>query len=126
VAPRALIDEGLPSVPGVQTVEVMTIHERISVMASLSAVFVALPGGYGTLEELAVVLSMQALGDICTPCGLVNAGGFFSSFVEQVETLEAEGFIRADQGTGLLVGDTAAELLPRLLKARLRPSRKWM
>ncbi len=93
-----------------------TMHERKALMASLSDGFIALPGGYGTLEELFEVLTWAQLGLHPKPCGLLNVGGYFDPLLRLVDHMVEEGFLR-DEHRSLLLDDTDVEALLARLSA---------
>ncbi|MDZ4715582.1 MAG: TIGR00730 family Rossman fold protein [Cytophagales bacterium] len=93
---------------------VSSMHERKRRMADLADAFVALPGGWGTLEELAEVLTWRQLGLIDQPIGLLNVRSFFSPLVEQMTTMRNKGFLSAQNLQLLLVEDSPAKLLTAL------------
>ena len=59
----------------------------------MADVFIALPGGIGTLDEVTEIMSMNQLGLIAKPIGLLNIDGFFEPFLKQMEIMQAEGLI---------------------------------
>ncbi len=71
-----------------------TMHERKALMAELSDAFVALPGGYGTFEELLEMITWAQLGIHRKPVGLLNAGGYFDPLVAMFDRAVREGFVR--------------------------------
>ena len=73
-----------------------TMHERKALMADLSDGFVALPGGFGTLEEFCEVLTWSQLGlhPVPKPCGLLDVAGYFAPLVALFDRGVDEGFIR--------------------------------
>jgi uncharacterized protein (TIGR00730 family) len=73
-----------------------TMHERKMRMAELANAFVALPGGWGTLDELAEILTWKQLGLIQQPVVLVNTRGFFDSLLAQMQLMVREGFLREE------------------------------
>jgi len=114
VMPRFFLEAGLNLVPGIEVVMVDTMAQRLEEMCRRSDGFIALPGGYGTLEELFSILSMQQLGKLAKPCGVLNVGGFFDPLREQVRRAEAAGFVRSEHACLL-----AAASCPRLLMDEL-------
>ena len=72
---------------------VKDMHERKKLMADNSDGFIALPGGFGTLEELMEVITWQQLGYHCKPIGLLNVNGYFDSLLKFLELATEEGFI---------------------------------
>jgi hypothetical protein len=77
-----------------ELVVVRSMHERKARMAELADGFVALPGGYGTLEEICEMITWGQLGIHRKPCGLVNVGGFFDGLLAQFDRAVAEGLLR--------------------------------
>jgi uncharacterized protein (TIGR00730 family) len=93
VIPRALVDRELAH-PGVTELRVVeTLHERKATMASLSDAFVALPGGLGTLEELAEVLSWGQLQLHAKPAAVLDVNGYFGSLLAFLDRAVEEGFL---------------------------------
>jgi uncharacterized protein (TIGR00730 family) len=106
---RELAHEGLTDLHVVDT-----LHERKALMHELSDAFVALPGGFGTLDELAEAITWRQLGLHDKPLGLLDVAGYWSGLVALVERATADGFVRADPAGLLLVDDDPAALLDRL------------
>jgi len=131
VIPRGLVDRELAHT-GVSELRVVeTLHERKAVMAELSDAFIALPGGLGTLEELAEVLSWAQLDLHTKPIGLLDVGGYFALFEAFLDHAVAEGFIAERHRRLLLVDDDLDRLLAAFAEwrapagrfARPRPER---
>lgn len=72
---------------------VRTMHERKALLASRADAFVALPGGYGTLDEFIEVVTWAQLRIHSKPCVVVNVGGFFDGLLRFLDHTVAEGFI---------------------------------
>jgi uncharacterized protein (TIGR00730 family) len=94
---------------------VETMHERKAAMADLAQAFIALPGGFGTLEELFEILTWSQIGLHTKPVGLLNVGGYFDPLLAFIEHMRAEGFIY-DEHRGLLACEAEAEALLRRLE----------
>lgn len=94
---------------------VADMAERKALMAELSDAFVALPGGYGTLDELFEMLTWTQLGLQSKPCGLLNVAGFYDGLLQWAQHAEQEGLVRPNQNAVLLSDTDAAKLLQRLL-----------
>jgi uncharacterized protein (TIGR00730 family) len=93
---------------------VKTMHERKALMAELADGFIALPGGYGTFEELFEVLAWSQLGWHQKPFGLLDSAGFYRPLIEFLDHTRDEGFIRPQHRELVLVEDSAEKLLRRL------------
>ena len=105
---------------------VASMHERKAVMNSLADGFIALPGGWGTLEEFFEVLTWAQLGLHQKPCGLLNVNGFFDRLLSFLDHSVNECFVRAENRSMVLVSSAADELLQRL-EDYVPPSvEKWM
>jgi uncharacterized protein (TIGR00730 family) len=90
---------------------VSSMHERKALMADLSDAFIALPGGYGTLEEFAETLTWSQLGIQRKPCVLLNVEGYWNSLLAFVGHAVKEEFIRPENQSLILVGSTPKEAL---------------
>ncbi|MCD9016311.1 LOG family protein [Parachryseolinea silvisoli] len=102
----------------VTTLEVVdTMHARKKRMADLSDAFVAMPGGWGTLDELAEILTWKQLGLITQPVGLLNTREFFDPLLAQMQWMVSEGFLDADQLAVLLRENTPETLLSAIRTA---------
>jgi uncharacterized protein (TIGR00730 family) len=72
-----------------------SMHERKALMAELSDGFIALPGGYGTMEEFLEILTWRQLRIHNKPVGLLNADGFYDRLIELFDEMVAKGFVSA-------------------------------
>lgn len=93
---------------------VVSMHERKKRMADLAEAFIALPGGWGTLEELAEILTWKQLGLIQQPIGLLNVNQFFDPLLQQMQRMVDEGFLQKSNLENLCIEDTVEELLATL------------
>ena len=91
-----------------------SMHERKALMNEMSAAFVALPGGYGTLEELFEVVTWAQIGIHQKPFGLLDVAGFYAPLLEFLDNATTEGFIRPEYRRMLTADDDPGELLDRL------------
>jgi uncharacterized protein (TIGR00730 family) len=125
VIPDALMAKELGHGDVTELYVVDTMHERKALMAELSDAFVALPGGYGTLEEFAEVLTWTQLGVHDKPCGLLDVDGFFGDLVALFDRMVADGFVRAENRHLVLEAGDPAELLDRLAAWTPPPIPRW-
>ncbi len=93
---------------------VPTMHVRKQMMAERADVFIALPGGIGTLEELYEVWTWRQLGYHDQPIGLLNVDGYYNDLLRFMRTTVAEGFLSLSQFDSLQVASDPLELLQRL------------
>ena len=105
---------------------VSTMHERKALMASLADGFLALPGGIGTLEEIAEVFVWTQLGLHTKPCALLNINGYYDPLVSFLTRMTDARFLRAEQLSQLIVAREPAEALDRLLSFTPTVVDKWM
>jgi uncharacterized protein (TIGR00730 family) len=114
VIPRALADKEIAHTGLTELRIVSSMHERKLVMADLSEAFIALPGGYGTWEELFEVLSWSQLGIQRKACGILNVNGYYDPLLELADKSVAEGFLGLTHRELLLSEVDPERLLDRL------------
>ncbi|MEM0963340.1 MAG: TIGR00730 family Rossman fold protein [Bacteroidota bacterium] len=115
VIPRALMDREVGHT-GLTTLHVVqTMHERKAAMAQLADAFVALPGGLGTLEEIAEVLTWSQLGIHAKPCAFLDVDGYYAPLIRFLDHAVEEGFVAAGRRQQILVEATADALADRLI-----------
>ena len=105
---------------------VPNMHARKAKMAELSDAFVAMPGGYGTLEELFEVVTWAQLGLHDKPIALLNVGGYFDGLLGCIDSAVAEGFIRPEQRRVLMSGSEPDALLDALERFEPVEREKWL
>jgi hypothetical protein len=91
-----------------------SMHERKKRMADLADFFVALPGGWGTLDELAEILTWKQLGLISQPIGILNTNSFFDLLLGQMTRMADDGFLNGANLKDIKVSGNASELLTLL------------
>jgi uncharacterized protein (TIGR00730 family) len=127
VMPQALVDREIGHTAITELRVVGSMHERKALMADLADAFVALPGGAGTLEELAEVYTWAQLGLHDKPCGLLDVEGYFSGLVDFLDHAVRERFLGEEHRGMLLVEREPPRLIERLREfepAAVRP--KWI
>lgn len=116
VIPAALQRKEL-AYDGVELTELIVVrsmHERKARMAELSDGFVALPGGFGTFEEICEMITWAQLGIHRKPCGLVNVDGYFDGLQQQFDRAVGDGLIRAVHRGLVMAEPDADHVLDRL------------
>ena len=93
---------------------VLSMHERKRRMADLADAFIVLPGGWGTLDETAEILTWIQLGLIHQPIGLVNIMGYFDFLLAQMNHMVSEGFLNPKNMDFVKVDNTPAKVLQLL------------
>jgi uncharacterized protein (TIGR00730 family) len=114
VIPQALADKEVAHAGLTELRIVRSMHERKSVMAELSDAFLALPGGYGTWEELFEVLTWSQLGIQRKACAILNVEGYYDPLLEMADKALSDGFLRGVHRDLLLADVDAERLLDRL------------
>lgn len=114
VIPAQLKSKEVSGAP-IGTLEVVdSMHARKARMAALADAFIALPGGFGTLEELFETITWTQLGIHRKPIGLLNVAGFFDPLLAMVEHSIAQGFVRPQYRGVLVAENDPTALLDRL------------
>jgi uncharacterized protein (TIGR00730 family) len=127
VIPQALVDRELAHQGLTELHIVETMHQRKALMADSSDAFIALPGGFGTLDETFEILTWAQLGLHAKPVGMLNVEGFFDPLLAWIEQAVAQGFLRAQHRELLMVYDEPAALLDALRAHRPTPEiPKWI
>jgi len=103
-----------------------SMHERKLTMHDLSDGFIAMPGGFGTLEELFEILTWAQLGLHGKPVGLLNVAGFYNDMLQLIGNMTANGFLKTTHRDMLLVESTVPRLLDRMSEYKAPPVPKWI
>lgn len=103
-----------------------SMHERKALMAELSDGFVALPGGWGTLEEIFEVLTWAQLGFHDKPCGLLNIGRYYDDLFRFLEHAIDQQFVKPDYRQLLILEPSVERLLSRFETYQAPRIHKWV
>lgn len=103
-----------------------TMHQRKQLMAELADGFVALPGGFGTFEEIFEVLTWSQLHLHRSPCALLNVSGYYDALVKFLDGAVTAGFVRQDLRDSLIVANSVGELFDGFAAHRPAQSEKWI
>jgi hypothetical protein len=126
VIPQALLDREIAHV-GVADLRVVgSMHERKALMVELSDGFIALPGGYGTLEEFCEVLTWAQLGLHRKPCGLLDVDAYFDPLLALFDEAVAAGFLRPENRALVLRANDPEALLDQFASYRPVVVPKWI
>ncbi len=126
VIPQSLVEKEVAHT-GLTDLRIVTsMHQRKALMADLSDAFIALPGGWGTLDEMFEILTWAQLGLHRKPCGLLNAEGYFDRLLAFLDHTIEEGFVRREYGSLLSISAAPASLLDAM-QAQTPPTvEKWI
>jgi len=114
VIPVFIKDKGIAHKKLTELILVNTMHERKTKMNELSDGVIALPGGFGTLEEFFETLTWGQLGLHRKPVGLLNINGFYDSLKILAQTMVEKGFLREANRKMLLISDEIENLLDQM------------
>lgn len=102
------------------------MHQRKLKMHDLSDGFIALPGGFGTLEELFEILTWAQLGLHKKPIGILNSNGYYDDLLEMMEKMVRKALLKEEYMNLVLVSDNFQELYEKMLRFKPMPVPKWM
>jgi uncharacterized protein (TIGR00730 family) len=111
VIPDVIVDREIGHGGVTELRVVRTMHERKAAMAEQSDAFIALPGGFGTMDEFMEIVTWAQLGIHSKPCVLVNVAGYYDALLQFMDAAVEEGFIRAENRALVRVARDAAEAL---------------
>ncbi len=120
VIPRGLFAKEVASRHITKLFSVSSMHERKAKMEKLSDAFLAIPGGFGTLDELFEIITWNQIGLHTKPVFLLNEFGFYDSLIQQMKKMVKEGFISPAHYSQLRIAKNLQELKKQLLKNRLQ------
>jgi len=126
IMPQHLVDKEVAH-PGIHKLHVVDdMAERKAMMIALSDGFIALPGGFGTLDELSEVLTFNQLRLIDKPLGLLNTNGYFDFLLRFFDQGVFDGFIREEHRNSLIVSFEATALLNKMKQWQPVAMGKWI
>lgn len=125
VIPTFMAERELAHPQASEMIVVDSMHARKAAMADRADGFVALPGGFGTLDELFEIVTWAQLHIHSKPVGLLNVNGFFDPLVTMVRHMSAEGFVKPEHVKLLHVAETPAQLL-QSMRAHAAPQGDWL
>lgn len=109
-----------------ELITVNSMHERKQKMAELSQGFIALPGGFGTLEELCEIITWLQLGLLPHPVGILNVSGYYQHLMRLFDHMVQEGFLKSQNRNMIIESEDPGELLERMKKYQPLPVPKWL
>lgn len=104
---------------------VKNMHERKAKMYELADGFIALPGGIGTLEELAEVMTWYQIGYHQKPIGIYNIDGFYNGLTDTFGHMIREGFLKKEYIDSLVIADEPESLLEKMANQEMNTINKW-
>lgn len=125
VIPMGLKEREVAHLGMTELIVVPDMHSRKLTMVNLSDAFIAIPGGFGTMDELFETLTWSQLHLHNKPVGLLNVGGFYDPLIRMVDQMVDAGFLRRDSRNLLRVDEDIPVLFRKLLTPAESTSRKW-
>jgi len=126
VIPEFLAEKEIAHTGLTQLHIVNSMHDRKALMAKLADAFIALPGGYGTLEEFCEILTWAQLGLHQKPQGLLNVEGYYDPLLQLFDRAVDDQFLRADLRNLVIEADDSEVLLDRLASYQSSYVDKWV
>ena len=126
VIPHFLVEKEVDHKGVTEMIKVESMHERKQTMADLADGFIALPGGFGTLEELLEMLTWSQLGLNQKPISILNSGGFFNPLLSMLDTMLDEGFLKKENRELLIVEQDPVQLIKKLVNYTPKHVEKWL
>ena len=124
VIPQKLVDKEVAHRGVTELLVVETMHERKALMNDLSDAFLALPGGFGTLDEFFEVLTWAQLGFHGKPCALLNVAGYYDGLLAMLDHAVTERFLRPAHRELVIADTDPLRLLQRLSAFAPAPKEK--
>jgi uncharacterized protein (TIGR00730 family) len=126
VLPNFLRSKEIAHLGLTELILVESMHERKTKMNDLCEGVIALPGGFGTLEELFEMLTWAQLGLHKKPIGILNTNGFYDSLLELTKTMVEKGLLKEVNQKMLLVSDNIDDLLNQMKNYVAPTVGKWV
>ena len=125
VIPQMLVEKEIAHEGLTELHVVASMHARKTMMAALSDGFIAMPGGFGTLEEIVEIVTWGQLQFHEKPCGLLNVDGYFDHLLAYFDHANQEGFLRRENRDMILVDDDPALLVQQFERYAAPHVEKW-
>ena len=126
VIPKQLVDMEVAHLELTEVEVVGSMHERKSRMFDLADGFVALPGGFGTLEEVIEMLTWRQLGISQKPCAFLDIDGYYQPLVAMMDRMVGERFLHPAQREDLWTGDDIDAMLDWMRGYQPAHAAKWL
>jgi len=126
VIPRQLVEKEVAHTGLSELQVVETMHERKTRMYELADAFVALPGGFGTMDEMFEMLTWAQLGLHSYPCAFLDVRGFYRSLAATMDHMVAEGFVKAEQRDQVWFGENIDALFEWMRRFESSYTPKWI
>ena len=126
VMPRHIVDKEIAHQQLTKLHIVDTMHQRKAMMAELADAFIALPGGFGTIDEIFEILTWNQLEIINKPAGILNIEGYFDHLLAFLSHAVEKKFVRREHMQNLIVEKNESNLISRLKEYQPAVAEKWI
>lgn len=126
VIPHFLCTKEIENNDITEVIKVDTMHQRKTILNDLSDAFIAMPGGFGTMEELFEMLTWAQLGLHKKPIAILNVNGFYDDLLAMIQSMVQKGFLRKENQQMLLCSDSINNLLDQIQHYKAPNVPKWM
>jgi len=126
IIPRALAEKEVAHGGLTKLRVVGSMHERKAIMAELSDGFIALPGGFGTFEELCEIITWAQLGFHSKPCGFLNIDGYYDPLIELFDNATREKFVRPEHRRLVLIESEIEKMFDLMVTYKPPDLEKWI
>lgn len=126
VLPRFLQTKEIAHTELTELILVDTMHDRKAKMSELCDGVIAIPGGYGTMEEFFELLTWGQLGLHQKPVAILNVNGFYNGLITLIDNMVTQGFLKQFNRDMLLVDDNIEKLITKMEKYTPPPVNKWI
>ncbi|GHD58407.1 LOG family protein [Jeongeupia chitinilytica] len=123
VIPEFMVERELALAECTELLVVDSMHTRKAKMADIADGFIAMPGGFGTFDELFEILTWSQIGLHGKPVGVLNTAGYFDQLLGFIRQTVTEGFVRETEAERIAVADDPAALLDTLAATPVLPAR---
>ncbi|MBL7790368.1 MAG: TIGR00730 family Rossman fold protein [Chitinophagales bacterium] len=118
---KEIIHEGLT-----ETIQTKSMHERKALMEEMADAFIAIPGGFGTLDELFEILTWSQLGLHTKPIGIINTDGFFDPLLAMIQKMEDCQLLKTIHKDMILLATNVTELIEKMNSYQAPEQPKWI
>lgn len=126
IMPQILIDKEVAHTGLTQMITVSSMSERKRLMVEMSDGFIAMPGGFGTLDELAEVITYNQLRLTDKPIGIMNLAGYFDPLLTFFDHITTEGFLRPEHRQNLVIDSDVHSLMKKMMDYKPLSMDKWI
>lgn len=125
IIPQFLMEKEVGKIDTTEIHIVKSMHERKAMMCDLADMVIALPGGFGTFDELFEMLTWLQLGLHNKPIGVLNINGFFDLLLKQLDHLVEKEFLKLSNRELILVDNNTKDLIDKLENVVITQNDKW-